>query len=999
MSSALLGVFQNNHIQGAARAGTGLSLAGNSDVVVDGNTIESTNKAIWIFSGSTHTLTTNVLTDNTYGIYIDRGGSNPQPATPEIVNGNQIIGNDYGIYVQSYGTNSAFNDHRPRVNGNQIHSSAVYNYHADGFPQTTVLDATGNDWGSDNPGTIVAGISSQQVLYSPFLNSMGELVYVGGLGPVLDADRRIESGTTQVLTGNLIVPIGKTLTLGSGSRLEVPPGKTIVVNGTLTIETGDTPPVLTVAGTAGQYWQGLVINSTGQLIQDLVIEHVVNGIEVLETHATIRDVVFNDCSYACIYGRGRYDSGQTVWADVFIERVHANLMGVGRGAFFYATRGTLNGSEFSGGAVGVEFAGNTTISARYNSFTGNARGVYVHSSGSGIYRFDPAPIFSYNNLVGNSEYAFYSEPLAVSPGRLISGTANWWGTNNLSAIQAMIWDANDGDSRRANLLYEPVGDRAIPLPLTRLSGAGELVSGPGYEVTGTGVPNALARVYVDGSAQGDFATDSTGVFTATVPVSQGQHVLHAVSLVDSVESYKSRDLLITVDDITPTITITEPSDGLLTNRSVWSFTGQLSEPATLTYNGESVVLAADLSFTHGPVALSEGINNLNFTATDAAGNTTVKSLTITVDTSAPAALDSARIVQSPLNADQTTVTGNSGAAEPGARITLVNARSGTLVDTEVQTDGGFVLTLDAQPGDTLFLFSTDMLGNQTARQKLIVAGTAPALSVQIQQPTSGATIAANVTNVQGTYNGPRNVRIDVNGTPALLAGDQFYVDALPLEAGTQALVATIQTLEDVSETTSIDVTSAGTAIPIVNLNTARGVGDQDVSFSVIAPPNIEIAVINMDFNNDGVIDYSGPPDALPEYGYTSPGLHIATGTMTTPGGQAYNFSRRVSIASVAAVDAGIRANWQEMAERLTAGDVTGGVAFLTAAARARFEPVFTAQVNQLPSIVTELSNVAGFSVSDDIASFTILRTENGRSLAFKIYLLRGADGLWRIDEM
>jgi len=75
-----------------------------------------------------------------------------------------------------------------------------------------------------------------------------------------------------------------------------------------------------------------------------------------------------------------------------------------------------------------------------------------------------------------------------------------------------------------------------------------------------------------------------------------------------------------IDRTPPRIDVTVPKPGSATSLTQVSFSGSLSEPAGLTFDGAPVTVDGSLGFTHGPVGLVAGLNSFELIATDAAGN-------------------------------------------------------------------------------------------------------------------------------------------------------------------------------------------------------------------------------------------------------------------------------------------------------------------------------------------------------------------------------------------
>jgi hypothetical protein len=84
---------------------------------------------------------------------------------------------------------------------------------------------------------------------------------------------------------------------------------------------------------------------------------------------------------------------------------------------------------------------------------------------------------------------------------------------------------------------------------------------------------------------------------------------------------------------------------------------------------------------------------------------------------------------------------------------------------------------------------------------------------------------------------------------------------------------------------------------------------------------------------------------------------------------------------------------------LVAGDITGARSFVTAAARERYAPVWSALLPHLPGIVASYSPLRGVSINATVAEYAVNRTLSGESYLFLVYFLRGPDGVWRIDGM
>jgi len=88
-----------------------------------------------------------------------------------------------------------------------------------------------------------------------------------------------------------------------------------------------------------------------------------------------------------------------------------------------------------------------------------------------------------------------------------------------------------------------------------------------------------------------------------------------------------------------------------------------------------------------------------------------------------------------------------------------------------------------------------------------------------------------------------------------------------------------------------------------------------------------------------------------------------------------------------------------MVERLAVSDATGALRLFTGDAQARYADIFATLAADLPAAAADLRRLVDGVIGDDIAELTIARdTPQGPAL-FMVYLIRGRDGVWRIDSL
>lgn len=157
-----------------------------------------------------------------------------------------------------------------------------------------------------------------------------------------------------------------------------------------------------------------------------------------------------------------------------------------------------------------------------------------------------------------------------------------------------------------------------------------------------------------------------------------------------------------IDTVPPVLTISQPTDNLITNLSAVTVIGQTEVGAKVKVQGEPVSVGSDGSFTK-TITLSEGVNNIKVGAADAAGNISTIAVKVTVDS-----------IQPMLNISQpaNNVTTNTpmiviiGTTEAGTKVTI----KGTTIIAG--SDGSFTHSITLVDGlNTITIKAADRAGN------------------------------------------------------------------------------------------------------------------------------------------------------------------------------------------------------------------------------------------------------------------------------------------------
>ena len=177
----------------------------------------------------------------------------------------------------------------------------------------------------------------------------------------------------------------------------------------------------------------------------------------------------------------------------------------------------------------------------------------------------------------------------------------------------------------------------------------------------SGVSSGTIAVTIDGTAISSVTkTAITGGYKCTctpAALKDGAHTISVTASDNDGNAASAKTSSFTVDTVPPTLSVTAPAEGLITNKSTVTVTGKTddatSKPVTVTVNGTAVTVGTDGAFSKD-VTLANGSNTITIIAKDKAGKTTTVTRTVTLDTAAPV-IKSITLTPNPVDCGKTFV--------------------------------------------------------------------------------------------------------------------------------------------------------------------------------------------------------------------------------------------------------------------------------------------------------------------------------------------------------
>lgn len=313
------------------------------------------------------------------------------------------------------------------------------------------------------------------------------------------------------------------------------------------------------------------------------------------------------------------------------------------------------------------------------------------------------------------------------------------------------------------------------------------------------------------------------------------------------------------------------------------------------------------------------------------------------------------------------------------------------------------------------------LGKPTGYAPKIVKGRVP--TITIVSPSEGAVLPSGTFEFRGTFTGPINTGVSVNGSPARTYGNQWVAMLFYPTAGPFEVTAVATAFDGLTATTSRNVTvAAGTPVLSLRSNQPGNIAPAEIGFGVRVRGSV-VGNVQIDFDGDGDSDYDGPLSGAPKsYTYTAPGFYTVRATavvgaeiekpsrlqrqLPSPApvpkasGEGIASSSEITIVIVDVVVQRERACavYGALRAALAANDLEASLLTLTTHHREAMRPFFTALGNNRLVFATRLGTIANGVIGLDSAQLTTLRIEKGSPIGTQLGVAADIDGVWRISS-
>ena len=343
-------------------------------------------------------------------------------------------------------------------------------------------------------------------------------------------------------------------------------------------------------------------------------------------------------------------------------------------------------------------------------------------------------------------------------------------------------------------------------------------------------------------------------------------------------------------------------------------------------------------------------------------------------------------------------------AGSGATLTKVEFFDGaTLLGTVTSPPYQLTWTSAAVGSHVLRAVATDSLGQTGQSANVSITVTAqPTLSVTLDGGIDGSSVNADTVLVSGRAQAPRNSAVKVNGILAVLspAGD-FFVNDVPIVQGSNTITVTLTTQDGETASRTLTVNRMGPPPVTVKLSAVEGLPGFSTTIDIETTGALPVATLEIDLNNDGVPEHTA--SSLPLSATATlqgPGLMTPTFRFKDSNGVVlHTVTRKAYVWNAREMTALVKGVYTDTIARLKSGDKARALNLFTPQARPTYDEIFQALGSDLPVLADQIGTFDSTSGSGTSAVATLIRDTSSGRQAFFINLIRGGDGIWRIESM
>ena len=272
----------------------------------------------------------------------------------------------------------------------------------------------------------------------------------------------------------------------------------------------------------------------------------------------------------------------------------------------------------------------------------------------------------------------------------------------------------------------------------------------------------------------------------------------------------------------------------------------------------------------------------------------------------------------------------------------------------------------------------------------------------IISPIEGDSINLPQTIVQGIVTTSADeVGIIVNGYPAQVKENKWFVNNLPLTEGLNTITVTATQPDGSTVSHSITVT-VDTSIPTdwIELYLTPESGIAPLNTYLKVEPHLSFTPSTWNVGSIGPgqdVTLQSTSDTEHELTFPTPGFYTIIFTMSDDQGSEVSGEIMVNVVDGTVLDSLLQSRWVAMSTDLLAGNNESALSYFVAASQDKYRTVFTTLgSSKINSIFSGTSNISIDSSYGKTAKCGITRIESNETYSYPLTMIKDENGLWKI---
>ena len=273
------------------------------------------------------------------------------------------------------------------------------------------------------------------------------------------------------------------------------------------------------------------------------------------------------------------------------------------------------------------------------------------------------------------------------------------------------------------------------------------------------------------------------------------------------------------------------------------------------------------------------------------------------------------------------------------------------------------------------------------------------LVLSIDSPKAGANLSKSEIMVEGTVSQENGLEtgVVVNGRIAVVTGNRFIANRVPLEEGQNQITAVATDVNGNTATASIQVTRIrGEHYVEIRASTDSGISPLGVVLSIDS--SLPLSDVSLTFSGPDRVELLPTAEAEYRVILSSEGVYLFMATGLDPIGTAYQDTVAVTVLSKAQLDTLLRGKWEGMRTELLANNIDNALTYVDESSKEDYQEAFNLLSSFLPVILQELTDIQFIEYVKNSAIYDIRTIRDGLEFSFQVIFSKDFNGIWKINS-